>query len=399
MRIESSATNDLQRLQALAKHNILDTVSEEEYDDITFLATQICGTPISTITFIDDKKQWFKARIGLPHQESPRATSFCSAAIALSDTFVNIPDVGAHDVFKEIALLNGLSTGFYASVILTDPDTQTPIGTLCVIDVAPKNLTENQITGLKKLGRQVSHLLELRLVNKVLQTDNNELHFKYNELEQFANVVSHDIKSPLNNIITLSDLLKNDYSKSLDETGVQYLNYISDSSYSLKQFVDAMLQYHKSNSFDFLKKEVIDVSALAISIFKSLNYQKKYKLIIASNLSMASNTIAIEQILINLLSNGIKYNKSEEVVLQVQLNESDRGYELLISDNGIGISEDKFVEIFNFFKTLQIKDRFDNYGTGIGLATVKNIVDRLGGTITLSSELNKGTVFKIMLKK
>ena len=394
-----TSTNDLKRVQALAKYAILDSASEEDFDDITFLASQICDTPISTITFIDESKQWFKARTGLPHKESPRHTSFCSTAIELSDTFVNIPNIFEHDSFKEIAILNGLTTGFYASVILIDPQTNIAIGTLCVIDVKPRNLSENQIEGLKKLGKQVSNLLQMRLSNRMLQTDNSELNFKYNELQQFASVVSHDIKSPLNNIISLATILKEEYANNLNETGLEYLDYISESSYTLKQFVDAMLEYHKSNNHDFLRKEVVDVSSIAKSIFNSLNFKKEFELQIEPNLRMTSNAIAIEQILMNLLSNGIKYNVNQKVVLQVQLIEKEFEYELIISDNGIGISKDNFAVIFNFFKTLQVKDRFNNYGTGIGLATVKNIVDKLKGTISIASKVNKGTVFTIVLKK
>jgi len=394
-----SVTNDYKRVKALAKYNILDSASEQEYDDIAFLASQICETPISTITFIDDKKQWFKSNEGLPHNESPRATSFCSAAIELSNTFVNIPNVFEHEVFKEVAVLNGLTTGFYASVILIDPTTDVPIGTLCVIDVKPRNLTENQILGLKKLGKQVSNLLQLRLNNKTLIFDNSELNFKYNELEQFASVVSHDIKSPLNNIISLSNLLKEECSSELNETGVQYLDYISEYSYSLKHFVDAMLEYHKSNSQDFLKKDIVDVSAIAIKVFNSLNSKNEYELQIVQDLTMVSNAVAVEQILINLLSNGIKYNQNEKVILQVQLVEKESKYELTVSDNGMGISKDNIDSIFTFFKTLNIKDRYNNYGTGIGLATVKSIVDKLQGTIKVVSEINKGTIFTIVLNK
>lgn len=394
-----SAINDSKRIEAMLKYDILDSVSEQEYDDIVFLASQICETPISTITFVDDKKQWFKSKVGLPHQESPRPTSFCSLAIESEDTFVNIPNLFEHKEFKEVAVLNGLTSGFYASVILIDPQTNIPIGTLCVIDVLPKVLSENQILGLKKLGRQVSNLLQLRLKNKVLEQDNTALHFQNNELEQFASIVSHDIKSPLNNIISLTGLLEEEYANELTPTGIQYLNYISESSYSLKRFVDAMLEYHKSNNHEFIKKDFINISALATTIFNSLNYKNEYELTIQDDLYMISDSFAIEQILVNLFSNGIKYNKNEKVKLHLHLTENEFNYVLSVGDNGMGISEKDYSTIFSFFKTLNIKDRYDNYGTGIGLATVKNTVDKLGGTITVESEIDKGTVFKIILNK
>ncbi|CAM4016173.1 ATP-binding protein [Flavobacterium antarcticum] len=394
-----SLENDSERIAALSKYDILDSLSEQEYDDIAFLASQICDTPVSTITFIDDKRQWFKSRVGLPHQESPRSTSFCSLALESADPFVNIPDLFQDEAYKKVALVNGLKAGFYASIILFDPQTNTPIGTLCVIDSKPRTLTENQILGLKKLGNQVSNLLKIRLKNKALQVVNTELNIQYDELTQFARVVSHDIKSPLNNIIALSNLLKEEYSSQLDETGVQYLNYISESSDSLKQFVDAVLKYHKSNNEEFLKKESIDLTEVTKAVFKSLNSKNNFELLIEPNLTIVSNAIAIEQILLNLLSNGIKYNKNEQVILEVKLFENDMDYKLTVSDNGMGISEAHFATIFSFCKTLDVKDRFDSYGTGIGLSTVKNIVDKLEGTISIASKISEGTTFTILFKK
>lgn len=395
----STQNNDLKRVEALAKYDILNSISEQEYDDIVFFAAQICQTPISTITFVDDSQQWFKAHVGLPHRKSPIATSFCAVAIESQDNFVNIPDISENSDFKEVAILHGLTTGFYAAVVLLDPKTNIPIGTLCVIDFKPKILTENQIIGLKKLGKQVMNLLQLRLKNKKLEVNNRKLHFQYNELKQFASVVSHDIKSPLNNIIALSTLLKEEHANSLTQIGIQYLNYISESSYSLKHFVDAMLEYHKSNSQDFFKKEVIDISAIASKVLNSLNSKNEYELQMQPGLIMTSNALALEQIFINLFSNGIKYNHNPKVILKVELKENESQYELTVADNGIGISEDNFETVFKFFKTLDIKDRYNNYGTGIGLATVKNIVNKLEGAIVVESELNKGTIFTIVFRK
>jgi hypothetical protein len=141
------------------------------------------------------------------------------------------------------------------------------------------------------------------------------------------------------------------------------------------------------------------LNATAQKIFNSLNFKKEFELQVQPNLKLFSNAFAIEQILINLLSNGIKYNKSDTVILNIQLIDTESYYKLIVSDNGIGIAEAYFSDIFSSFKTLNIKDRYNNYGTGIGLATVKNIVEKLEGSITIDSKLNSGTVFTILLKK
>jgi PAS domain S-box-containing protein len=154
--------NESDRLLALNRYKILDTLPEQEYDDLTQLAADICGTPISLISLVDHDRQWFKSRVGLDATETPRDISFCGHAVADGE-ILNIPDATQDVRFADNPLvLQDPNIRFYAGVPLITPDLYA-LGTLCVIDRQPRNLTPKQIQQLQALSRLAVGQLELRL--------------------------------------------------------------------------------------------------------------------------------------------------------------------------------------------------------------------------------------------
>ena len=150
------------RLVALDRYHILDTLPEQVYDDLTQLAADICGTPIALISLVDRDRQWFKSRVGLNATETPRDISFCGHAVAAKAT-LNIPDASQDPRFADNPLVtNDPNIRFYAGVPLITHDYYA-LGTLCAIDSQPHNLTEAQIRQLEALSRLVVNQLELRL--------------------------------------------------------------------------------------------------------------------------------------------------------------------------------------------------------------------------------------------
>lgn len=157
--------NESDRQLALERYQILDTLPEQEYDDLTQLAASICGTPIALISFIDRDRQWFKSRVGLEASETPRDISFCGHAVA-NDVFLNVPDATQDPRFADNPLVvNEPNIRFYAGVPLKTSDNFN-LGTLCVIGRQPQDLTPQQIQQLEALGRLVISQLELRLNNE-----------------------------------------------------------------------------------------------------------------------------------------------------------------------------------------------------------------------------------------
>lgn len=387
------------RIEILNQYQLLDTEPESEYDNITYIASTLCDTPISTITLVDKYRQWFKSKIGLINNESSRESSFCSLAIEKSAETIVIEKLMEDEDFKKVGLLNGLTNeGFYAGVPIKDSESGAVLGTLCVIDYVNKKLSDKQIKSLEILAEQTSKLFSLHRQFKKLSDNNEYLHLKYSELEKFAGVISHDIKSPLNNIISLIRLIKENSETALKNEDFEYLNLIEECSLQLKDYIDGILNYYKLDSIDLSIKEELLISEIVEEIKKMLSTDSNVTISYASEYNRIKiSKFALIQLLINLISNGIKYNDKENITIGIVFKQLENYNLIEISDNGIGIKSDDFDKIYKSFKNLNIKDRYGNYGTGMGLSSVKKIVDKLKGTITIASELNKGTTFKIKL--
>jgi GAF domain-containing protein len=162
--------NEWERLTALHALDLLDTAPEAIYDEVTRLATELCGTPFSLVTLVDEGRQWFKSRFGLEVQETPREVAFCAHAILEPEEVFVVPDARYDQRFFD----NPLTTGephviFYAGVPLVDKDGHA-LGTLCVLDNRPRTMPEHKLLALKALARLVSVHFELRRTNQTLET-------------------------------------------------------------------------------------------------------------------------------------------------------------------------------------------------------------------------------------
>jgi len=149
------------RLQALRRYKILDTEPEKAFDDLTILASHICETPVALITLIDSDRQWFKSKVGVSVGETPREISFCAIAIRQENLFI-VPDATKDPRFSSNPfVVSDPKIRFYAGAPFTSSDGH-PLGTLCVVDIVPRQLTPSQENALLALSRQVQAQFELR---------------------------------------------------------------------------------------------------------------------------------------------------------------------------------------------------------------------------------------------
>jgi PAS domain S-box-containing protein len=150
------------RLQELLRYAILDTPQEQEFEDVVKLVSYICDASIGLVTFVDECRQWFKAKVGWEQFETSREIAFCAYTI-MGDDILEVPDTLLDERFKNNPLvISGPRVRFYAGVPLVSPRGY-KLGTLCVLDQKPRNLSEKQLSGLRVLGRYIIKLLELRL--------------------------------------------------------------------------------------------------------------------------------------------------------------------------------------------------------------------------------------------
>ncbi len=175
--------DEQERLKKLAMYEIMDTVEEDNFNELVRLASDICGAPISLISLLDDSRQWFKARVGLEAQETPIEQAFCAHSI-LQDDIMEVEDATQDDRFFDNPLVTGNpDIRFYAGMPLATPSGH-KLGTLCVIDTKPRQLSEKQKESLKVLAKQVITLLELRLKMKELSIANTKLDTQKNIIDK-----------------------------------------------------------------------------------------------------------------------------------------------------------------------------------------------------------------------
>jgi GAF domain-containing protein len=180
-------TDEQKRLEALKEYEIMDSLPEEEYDNITSLASRVCGTPISLITLLDDQRQWFKSATGLDIKETPIEYAFCSHAIQNPSEVLVVPDSRKDERFSNNPFVTGEPhIVFYAGMPLVD-EAGNALGSLCVLDVQEHTLTPFQLTALRQLARQVVSLMALRKHNIVLKN-------KVNDLEQQTSALKEEVR-------------------------------------------------------------------------------------------------------------------------------------------------------------------------------------------------------------
>ena len=186
--------DEAERLQALREYAVLDTMGDTAFDDLTALASHICGVPIALVSLIDEKRQWFLSRHGLDATETPRDYAFCAHAILGPGPFV-VPDAHADVRFADNPLVQGdPHVRFYAGTPLVTPRGQA-LGTLCVIDHEARTLTADQFRSLETLGRQVVAHLELRKASMRIRA--SEARFRSMAMSMQTGIILQDTNSKI----------------------------------------------------------------------------------------------------------------------------------------------------------------------------------------------------------
>ncbi|EMY79798.1 response regulator receiver domain protein [Leptospira weilii serovar Ranarum str. ICFT] len=245
--------------------------------------------------------------------------------------------------------------------------------------------------------RQDIALLEL---NESLRRKNLELEYSNRELDAFCYSVSHDLKAPLRGIRGYTKILNEDYREKLDEEGERILGLIIDSSGKMSSLIDSLLLLSKLGKKD-MRKSPIDMNELVGMVLKEFQgdlKDGKADLDVKELPSVSGDAELLKQVLINLISNAIKYSsKKENPKVEIGALADEKEITYYVKDNGAGFSMQYIGKLFGVFQRLHENSEFE--GIGIGLAIVQRIVLRHGGRVWAEGELERGAVFYFALPR
>ena len=239
-----------------------------------------------------------------------------------------------------------------------------------------------------------------RQLKTELEVKAAELEKSNEELEQFAYTASHDLKEPLRMIRSFMELLQKKYEDKLDEKAQNYIHFAVDGSRRMAELIDDLLEYSRINRVYSDIKEV-DTAELVNSVLQmyAVKIEKLDAKIKTGELPVVIGVpVSLKLIFQNLISNALKYHEEGKMPsIEIGATESATHWEFYISDNGIGIDEEYFEEIFILFKRLHSNQQYQ--GTGMGLAMCRKAVEQHGGTISVKSKPEVGTTFYFTIKK
>lgn len=399
MTVPEYPKNETERQKEVEKYQLLDTLPEESYDTITALMAYICEVPISLVSIIDRDRNFLKSHHGIPFNEDPRNRSFCGHAIVADVDIMIVPDTKEDERFRDNPLVSEMGVRFYAGAPLINPNGH-KLGTLCVFDMQPKQLNEHQVNALVNMSKQVMLIMEERFKNIQLRHAQNELLKRNEDLKKFASTVSHDLRSPLANIIGLAEILAKTLNGKIDDESSKCIQLIGKSGESLSNYIAGILEFYQSEELFDKHKQQTSSHELFKSIENVFSTERDVRIYFDSTLDLIEvNTGALNQILVNLVANGIKYNAKEKRVINIQLKEESDTYKFEIEDNGDGMDSKEIEKVFELFETNNKIDRFGKTGTGIGLSTVKKLIENLKGKIWIQSTPKVGTTVHFTLPR
>jgi len=389
--------NEIERLQRLTEFNILDTLEEQAYDDLTFLAAQICGTPIALISFIDSYRQWFKSYRGLQVRETPREYAFCAHAILGDDVFV-VNDADKDPRFHDNPLVvDDPHVKFYAGAPLI-LENNIRLGTLCVIDSKARDMSESQQAALAALARQVVSQLALRLKVKEFQ----QLDRAKNE---FISVVSHELRTPLTSIKGALGLLSQPGIVTQIDKVENLFDVANRNTERLLYLVNDMLDIAKMEAGKLeLQLEYVDIIMLLNQAIE-LNriYVEKCGCELEVTYSLDDKAIYINadeqrllQVMSNFISNAAKFTNGRDII-QIGCLVDATHVRVNVTDHGEGIPLDKQHRLFQKFSQSHDKGNQKLPGSGLGLVICKHIIELHYGKIGFESIPNKYTKFYFSL--
>lgn len=395
------------RLAELLSYDLLDTPEEDDLNEIVQLASDICQTPMSTITLIDEKRQWHKARKGVDSREGERDYAFCAHAI-MGDDLMMVPDAQVDERFHDNPLVTGKpNVRFYAGVPLKSAGGYN-LGTLCVIGDRPSTLNEVQEKALKTLARQVVNNFELRKNNRLLketvalaEKQKQELDSHNKMLTRLLSIISHDLRSPTQNLRQIFALfLDNGLSKEeFGTVAAELKKSLENTSELLTNLLEWASSQLRGNSISFTEVRPFELTREVFAGIEAMAEAKANRLknLIPVDAAIKADANMISFAIRNLVVNANKFTTSGEIT--VALEETESSYQIIVADTGTGMSETVLSRLFDWQSSQTTPGTSGEKGSGLGLLIVKQFAEQHHGQLRVESKVGRGTTMLFEIAK
>ena len=386
--INSSLIYDKNRKPIAAQGIIRDITQENEIKQL--LAEQkkeldiiVENSPIGIVLTVDGKivksNRTFKSLIGYPDSELKK--------MKIED--ISIPE----DLEKSQELVSQMNSGELDNFSIVKKYTRSDKSKLWAkTSVNPFKNSQGRIEYQVVMIEDISAQRDLELQKEELLA---ELEESNKGLQEYAHIVSHDLKSPLRSISALATWLHDDYKDVLDENGVMQLGLMQEKVEAMDNLIVGILNYSTVSS-DTIQNTEVDVNVVIKEITDIIYIPDHVEVKIAKKLpTIFADKTKVHQVFQNFMSNAVVHIENEVGLVQIDYTETATHWQFSIEDNGVGIPKEYHEKIFQIFQSVGNKER----STGIGLSIVKKIIDLYEGQVWLESEPNKGTTFYFTLKK
>ncbi len=397
-----TSSREPERLSALERYQILDTPPEPSYDEIVQLAADICQVPISQISLIDRERAWSKARVGLDVTEIPREQAFCSYAILEPNPLI-VTDLSSDERFSSNPLVSDSPHfRFYAGVPLQTTDGH-GIGTLCVLDKKPRQLSDYQRKALETLANQVMQLMEQRryvLAQENLLAQISRQHLQLQDVYlinmRLSELLSAHLQEPIDNMHLMLQVL--DQQGQLNPQLQQGVRTLQTQVQDTRQALDHFGRWQRLQKNNFPPRsqplQLADLVRATAGRCKDLANRKQIQVEISIPDTVLLNAPLepLRFIIGSLIHNGLKYS-SDNSRLQISLKDEKT---LVVSDLGPGLTQTEMQELGTHLPETVKPGTNGEKGLGLGLLISSHYAAQMGASISFSN-LNPGCQAKLQL--
>ena len=397
-----------ERQRRLESYGLIETEPETVYQHIADMTAELCNVEIAAISLLDHDRVWFVAGHNLPFQETPRSDSICPYTVAARE-FLEIEDTTKDDRTKDSPLVTGeLGIRFYAGQPLISEDGYA-LGSMCLVGRTPKRLDPLQKKTLAHLASIVMSLFEARrgMLDALRKSRAGWLKAESANRAKSRHLatMSHELRTPLNAIIGFAEILTAESHGPLgDERYRDYASDILSCSNHLLAVINDVLDLSKIEAGRLeLSEEAVDLAAMAkvaTRLSRSRNADEEAEITIDCSPHVprvTADPTAIRQILVNLISNAVKFNRDNQpIIVAIDFNPG-AGFRIAVKDRGIGMSqEDQASAMEPFGQAAPLLTR-PHQGTGLGLPIAKALIELHQGALEIDSEPDVGTTMTVIL--